>query len=580
MQIVTKIKGYFERFGEVEKVRVHSKETFQYGFVQFKTSDAASMVLSRSRHRIVNCWVKVKAADFWHQPDCNARAAHPQFPPPDFDSDSNIINALNDDCLRVIFKHLSLVDLVNAAQVCVRFNQHAQQVFSSKHRDVVINERSSIFNRSMNHDERLQILGSMLENFSSSIRSLTISPVCGRFDNDTHGQTLQLIEKHAASHLKELKLVGFQFRTKLVQSTFSHIENLQLIRCSMNNNQKGTMATAENLKVLHIEASDWKQRLINLRFDTVKEIHLIRNSKLSNFQLSHFVATCPSLNKLVIKENEGINSVGVIRLIGQRLPNLVELELDQEFTLNQFQKTVENLSQLKSLKSLKLNFNDLAIAPLMKGLVANKVPIEQLTLKVGSISNDAIEAISQLKQIKSLELIDMDDLKSVHMIDLVKNLPLLQHFTLEGTSGDELDCTTLMNIVAHGTKLSNIDLTSIDYILTIHDEDYKTMLKSVQNRPEKLQLTIEVSSRGTVIEFDEELLEKNRDWLNINEDILIDEIGALEFILGHGLANLRDWFRSDDEDDYDDDDFDMFDDSDSDDYDSDDDEPISDFELD
>lgn len=568
MQIVNKIKDYFERFGEVEKVRVHSKDTFQYGFVQFKTTDAAKLVLARSRHWIGNCSVKVKAADRWHQPD---KAANPQFPPPDFDSDLNILNALNDDCLRVIFKYLSMVDLVNAAEVCVRFNQHAQQAFSSKHKNVLINEKSKIFARSMGHDQRLQTLESMFRNFGTSIRSLTISPVCRDPDNilySTHYQVLQMIEKHAARHLKELKLMDFQIRAKLVQSTFSNIERLELIDCTMSN-QKGSVVTASNLKVLHIEASEWKQRLINQQFNTVKEIHLIRNPNLTDFQLSHFVTSYPSLNKLVIRENDGLDRVGAIRLVGQRLQHLVELEIDQDFTnsnMREFQKSVESLSQLKCLKSLTLNFLDSSVEPLMKGLVANNVPIEQLTLKLGGITNDAIEAITKLKQIKTLELIDMEDLMDMQMVDLVKHLPLLQHFTLEGISADELNCSTLKDIVARGTKLSSIDLKSIDYVLSIEDDDYKTMLRSVQSRPQKVQLSIEVSGRGSVIDFDEELLQKNRDWLNINEQVLYDGIDALEFILDHGLG-LHDWFQSDDEDD-----FDMFSDTDSDDSDSDDNE--------
>lgn len=96
---------YFTKFGTIESLRFFD----EFGYIQFESADAAEAVISRSSHRIRSFFfcVKAKAAYHWHQPD---------FVPmqPNQNDDSHILNALDDDCLRVIFERMSLLDLTNA----------------------------------------------------------------------------------------------------------------------------------------------------------------------------------------------------------------------------------------------------------------------------------------------------------------------------------------------------------------------------------------------------------------------------------------------------------------------------------
>lgn len=46
------------------------------------------------------------------------------------EQESELLNILDNDCLREIFKYLTLLDLINAAEVCIRFNQHANDAFN------------------------------------------------------------------------------------------------------------------------------------------------------------------------------------------------------------------------------------------------------------------------------------------------------------------------------------------------------------------------------------------------------------------------------------------------------------------
>lgn len=115
---ISAIKDYFSGFGEVEFVRVPDliycpisrMPNRCCGLVQFNLPEAAAWAILQSTHLISNCRVESTPAHIQLQ----------VYTAPDQDSDKHILNALNDDCMRVIFKHLNLIDSTTAADVCVQ----------------------------------------------------------------------------------------------------------------------------------------------------------------------------------------------------------------------------------------------------------------------------------------------------------------------------------------------------------------------------------------------------------------------------------------------------------------------------
>lgn len=188
--------------------------------------NAAKVVLSTSRHRIANCNVKVKAADLWHQSDFMSQLTHTSFnSPPDHDSPFHILNALDDDCLHEIFKHLILPDLSCVADVCTRFAAVAAQVFVSKYKNQTITFHSELSGRFSNAK-------SMLRNFGPLIQSLSI---CYTIEVIEHyGISLRMINQHC-SGIKELNLANFHFRGdwKRLCPMFSKLNFLKLENCGL-----------------------------------------------------------------------------------------------------------------------------------------------------------------------------------------------------------------------------------------------------------------------------------------------------------------------------------------------------------
>lgn len=203
-QIVNKINGYFEQFGAVECVRFHEKDNFKYGFVQFKMAESAEAVLTNRSHRIANCYFKVKPADLWHQPDYGKE---PLYPIPEQDSDLHILIALNDDCLREVFGYLGIIDLSNAAEVCVRFNQQAKDTFARKYKNLDLN-------RSQGNKKIIRYqIDSLLQNFGSMIRSLKID--ASVLDSEI---PFLCIAGRYLTALKQLELRKFYINTRIEES--------------------------------------------------------------------------------------------------------------------------------------------------------------------------------------------------------------------------------------------------------------------------------------------------------------------------------------------------------------------------
>lgn len=77
-----------------------------------------------------------------------------------------------------------------------------------------------------------------------------------------------------------------------------------------------------------------------------------------------------TLTKIVIYSGETLTSSDTIRLIGQNIPNLQVLDFDANIrNTKDFQENIQYLSNLNSLKVLKLNFYRFTVTPLMKSFM-------------------------------------------------------------------------------------------------------------------------------------------------------------------------------------------------------------------
>lgn len=502
------IRGYFGQFGAIEFVQFHQSQ--QYGFVQFKLEESAVAVLSQASHCVSNHVLTVKAAYDYYQP---AFRSGNLMLPPQQNTLLHILVALNDDCLREVFLRLKLFDLSHAAQVCVRFNQLAMEAFSIKFKHLKLDSKSlGITNLLRPIDVKI-----LLSNFGSVLQSLNV-------DGNVIGipiflKVLQRMIGESCSNLKELELTNFDVQEVLYDQLYpilAKLERLTLKSCYFEVDMKHMLSNCNELKVLIFQKckmNNWE--CIKQQFQQLDDIRLIANKYIDDDCLDRFIILNPTLTKFSIDDyNVGAS---LFRSIGHNLSTLIELDVIDYMDSVEFRDVIRELGQLRSLKVLKLNFLSNQILPLMTALAANNVPITHLKLHNGETDDEAVDNISQLKRITILELDDVKGLTDEHLIKLANQLPKLQelHF---GESTDMITTIALKKIISHAKELLVLKLL-IKYRHTIDIDDFKAMIKSIQDRPERSSLMIELTTDGTNVNVPDAILIENRDLVNINEHV-------------------------------------------------------------
>lgn len=508
-QMAKGIKRYFESFGEVESIRMHTNGQSQFGFVQYKSVDAAKAVLSKSTHRVAKCTLTVKPAHEKHQPDFKV------FKPPKQDSPQHILNALNDDCLERVFKQFKLPDLSVAADVCVRFRVFAVDAFE-KYKNVIK------FGHVAEFKNRPDLFEVMLRNFGSTIHSLSIDKNALKIDAI---DLLKMFNKYMPA-LKDLKLKNFTVDEDLndVHPLFAKLQTLSMSDCAFSDGAEELLAPCAELKQLSISDVDWDNHCIDHTFPKLQEVSITCCSTIDDAEFKKFIASNTTLKKLTIDNNSELKSASIIQSIGQHLKNLVELEIDQEHFegKSQFHKSTLSLGRLSSLKKLTLNYNGLPMKALLKKLAEKAVPLEHLTLKKGSVDSSAIKSMSELIKLNEIQLEDIKNLTDDHVVELAKELPQLRYITCGGSTAEDITTNGLQNVISHAKKLSQLVLKRASSI-EIDMADYSKMLNSVQDRPEKIKLEIEITGNGDKVNVPDEVLAENREWLWIDEEIEDDD---------------------------------------------------------
>lgn len=408
------------------------------------------------------------------------------------EQESELLDKLDDDCLREIFKYLALLDLSNAAEVCIRFNQHANGAFNAKYKHV------------LNIDKKFELDGrpdeteAVLRNFGPSIHTLRITSSASLNSKAAASSAVRMINPHTTTALKELYLFGVDIN--------NYVENLRPVLMK--------------LEVFEFDGCMLKtgtESLFGQTFPSLKQAQFRYCNGPDLSDLEQFIEMNPNLKALMIgKEYWTDEFVNCIHLIGEKLSSLVELEIDTFDHPNeqQLQMCARSFCKLGSLKVLKFNCTENFVAePLINEHAKNEIQIEHLQLISARFDDGSMKSLLQLKHIKILELDTVANLTERHIIELTKELSVLEKFVLKTSEIKEyLTIDGLVEMIKHAKKLSHFILCDSSNI-KIDINDYQTMLKAVQKRSAQLHLSIGISNCEINVSGD--ILSENRNWLSI-----------------------------------------------------------------
>lgn len=430
------------------------------------------------------------------------------------EQNSLLLEKLNEDCLEAVFKFLNLNDLCNAAEVCIRFNQHAIYIFHLKYRDLFHNEFHLLDKQAVEY---------LFKNFAPLIN--TIEANASNIERNFEQNDFLLKIQKRCLNLRELILNEFSDFTSEHHILFGNLERFTLSNSFITYKTCEILNKCKKLRKLELRSCMWGGTRINEKFPMLQEANFCNmQDDIFKGGMSSFIALHPTITVLIIGTtfNSGSRlyklSTELLSTIGQNLPNLMHLQINARF-LGDFQRHIVYLGRLQSLQTLGINFDNYSIAPLITSLATNQIPIQTLLLYNGVVidGDEAVEYLSQLKQIKTLILSLIDNLATEHLVNLSKSLPELDRLHLHKGSND-FGSIALKKVVENAKKLSYLRLESMKDF-EIDEEDYKVMLKSVQSRPEIMKLRITVKSDENQVHVPEETMNANRESFYINVQV-------------------------------------------------------------
>lgn len=435
------------------------------------------------------------------------------FAPPE--QDSPILKALNNDCLYAVFKWLNSLDLMNVAKVCVRFQSQAVAAFSSKYKHLELKRRKC------DQDE----MKSVLSEFGPYIQSLSI------LSNRTAADSVLLpaIIQNCTSELKVLRLanINIQVDSPDLRLPFPKLEELELLHCDGKVNLLHLNEDCPELTKISLTYGILKgvDVLFSHEFKKLERLHLcMLDGRMNDAVVERFITLNPTLIELTIKGS--LQTSRAIRLVGQNMLRLKTIALTPSIdNLEHFQSDVQHIGHLRSLKSLRLDFNGQEATPLAKVLAENHSPMEDFEIIRACFENTAIDWISQLQEINTLNMAGAWGINDEHLIRLARNLSKLHELRLVAYDG----VSTIAGIIQmfhYAKNLSIFQLICRGYSeMTVNLDDYNNMLDMIRNWPHFICTYLEIYGERIRINVPKEIVEENRHILNIyKENHLCDEI--------------------------------------------------------
>lgn len=475
--------------------------------MKFELPESTAKVLSTS-----NCIVNIEPAVSDLPEECSSS-----------DFAMNTINKLNDDCLRDIFWHFSLKELGIVADVCVRFRELAQELFTSKFNNSHLNE--DIFSKYAE-------LEPVLRNFGSKIDTISLD----KFSTSNQFDVLTLIYQFCRG-LKSLILTNFVFPDHLNAShlLFGQLEQLMFIGCRFSKSHlECILSQCTKLRLLDFDGCVCEMPLISdPHVSDLPQIPQLFHAWFNrciipDADMSGFISSQKTLKSLsIVKCFTNKHAFKTIYAIGAKMKELEALEFDEDQNqrmMNHFMHDAICITDEPfQLKSLEFNCSTKPVTQLLQTLVEKRAPIKRLKLKRSGLNSDEMKYIIEMKQIEVLDIFDCNLIEAT-MKELATSLPNLQklHLTQASCAAKRMRNVTIehvKNMLVLAERLTFLQLVLMDGV-NINVKEYDELLAIIKKRQERSKLVIRLLHSSGHLNVPEAILLQNRDILDIKEYFL------------------------------------------------------------
>lgn len=540
-QILQLLYALFKPIGEINSIRLIGNHR-NIGHIEFTNNQIASKLISKRGIQMENAKITIEPADVHSQsiPDFDFE----QIPTkeieenlllraPETDSPNNILNALNDDCLREIFEKFETLSMLHSiSNVCVRFSEIAKQIFKTKHRHRFINMLELRWNNQLNLPQIIPFL----RKFGSSIESLNIKCEFRHFKTDYYEDLplssyfLKIINKYC-KNLTFLCITIFDLDSQTLAKIYPLLSRLKGLQLELSSFSllSDFISACSQLETLSIVLDRPTRGILpGITLPKLSKFELTGNIIVEEEvidSLDLFLACNPHLEHIRID----FCSKSICHYIGRNMPKLREITLHNERS--------DAVLDLEHMYDLKLKYCSYRIiAPHIHQLLENNVLIEELAVNVEILDKVVIDNICQLKSVEKLTIRANNlETDNNYLIKLARNLPHLKklkiwHSVLEmpdanTTAAMPVTIAMIIKMLSYATQLSELTFDSyrlVD-IAPYNKDDYNTILEAIKRRIDHKKLRIKFKIWRMDGRFDEGIQPIKYMVMDMEPDLLIFE---------------------------------------------------------
>lgn len=345
--------------------------------------------------------------------------------PPDQQSVHNILNALDDDCLRTVFEHdqLGVDGLCTITSVCQRFERLGGEIFHRKYANKYTSFVAMLLSSSTiwQWEDYLSIFGRSIVSIDSRIQIRNLYT------------TLYLMAKHCPNMRQ---LTCFVSNPKIAIELRSLFVRLRVLTMTINGDFSFGDLFASDVDTCNLECLAVRSK--NLLLAPIKLAHLTE-LKLEFEQLDEqesteaFFALNPQLIKLHLAITTLAHTNYRLLLRALDLPNLHELTLIGRWGVGPTNSAECTLfHELKNLKRLTIQnriCSQAVIPSMLQAIHDAQLPLEYFSLTFEHPNVD-VNVISRMQTIKTL-YIKAFTLNDGQMMQLVEGLPHLTNVHID-----------------------------------------------------------------------------------------------------------------------------------------------------